>query len=337
MTKRSLHVCILIDAWEPFVGGAQVHLKALQKYLPLHHIKTSLFHSPHPHIFIRSLWLFWVIPQIILAHFYQPFDLIHAHAFAAGLPAKIISLILGIPVVYTVHGSHLMDTKTKGIKAKLERWLLTGIKYTQQISVTQSFLKYPNVNKNISVIRNGVDIKAFDKVKIKKSKNFTLLYVGRDHPTKGLDILRLAFAQVNRQYPQIKLKLVTGGLSGQQLIKAYKRAHAFVLPSLVEGQPLVLLEAWAAKLPVIATKTAGVAEIATSRNTVLVNPGSSNQLAQAIIKLYTMPSHKRQALAQAGYQSVQGFTWATVAAQTASVYFEETSFAYEKVYSSYRP
>ncbi len=310
---------MLIDAWDPFIGGAQVHVKALLKYFP-HHIKVYLFHAPHPNIFIRALWCLYVIPYVLLATRHQRFDIIHAHAFAAGLPAKILSLLLGIPVIYTVHGSHLMDLRASGLKAWLERFLLTRIHYTHQISVTKAFTEYVNVNKNISVIRNGVDIKLFDRIKPQKSKKFTLLYVGRDHPTKGLNILRAAFIQAQKQYPQLQLRLVTGQLTGQDLIKAYKQAHAFILPSLVEGQPLSLLEAWAAKLPVIATKTAGVTEIATVRNAILIEPGNSHQLVQAIIKLLTLTETQRQQLAQSGYDTAKNFTWATTAALTAVVY-----------------
>ena len=310
---------MLIDAWDPFIGGAQVQIKALLKYLP-HHIKISLFHAPHPNIFIRVLWCLYVIPQVLLS---GKFDLIHAHAYAAGIPAKILSLLLGIPVIYTVHGSHLMDAQTVGIKAALERWLLTGIKYTHQISVTKSFLIYPNINKNISVINNGVDISIFNKVKTKKNKHFTLLYVGRDHPTKGLDILHAAFALAKKHDPDIALQIVTN-LTGQKLIKVYKQAHAFVLPSLVEGQPLVLLEAWAAKLPVIATKTAGVVDMATPKEAILVDPGNVNQLHQAINKLLGLSPRQRLSLATAGYHKARQFTWDKTARHTATIYEQVT-------------
>lgn len=325
MVQKPLHVCILIDAWEPFIGGAQVHVKALLKYLPAHNVKITLFHSPHHHIIIRALWCLWVIPQVLLTTRHVPFTLIHAHAFSAGIPAKILSFLLHIPAVFTVHGSHLMDTSQTGLKAWLEKILLTRIPYSHQISVTKSFLNYPNVNKNISVIPNGVDIQAINKVKAKKNKYFTLLYVGRDHPTKGLSILKSAFKQVKARYPKVQLKLITGQLTGTELIKAYKRSHAFVLPSLVEGQPLVLLEAWAAKLPVIATKTAGVSELAThNRNALLIDPGNQAQLTQAIIKLYKMSPNQRKKLALAGYRLAQKLTWEKTAAQTTAVYAQIT-------------
>ena len=324
---KKLHVLMLIDAWDPFIGGAQVHVKALLKYFP-HHIKVYLFHAPHPHIFIRALWCLWVIPHVLLTIRRKP-DLIHAHAFVAGIPGKILSILLGIPIVYTVHGSHLMDAHASGVKAWLEKLLLTQIPYTHQISVTKSFLQYPNVTKNISVINNGVDIRAFNQVKTKKNKKFTLLYVGRDHPTKGLNILRAAFTRTQKQYRELHLHLVTGQLTGQSLIIAYKQAHAFILPSLVEGQPLSLLEAWAAQLPVIATRTAGVVDIATPQEAILVDPGNINQLHQAIIKLLRLSSRQRQDLARAGYRKARQFTWTKTVAQTVAIY--------DQIYSVYHP
>ncbi len=276
---------------------------------------------------IRALWCLWVIPQILWFNKFPPsesegqFDLIHAHAFAAGLPAKILSWLLKIPVIYTVHGSHLMDLNTGNPKSWGEKWLLTKIKYTKEISVTKSFLKYPNINQPIA-ISNGVNVTLFDHMKVDKHQQFTFLYIGRDHPTKGLPILRQAFRSTKKTYPDVQLITLTGNVTGINIIKAYKQAHAFVLPSLAEGQPLVLLEAWAAKLPVIATKTTGVMELATDKQTaLLVKPGSSQQLAKMMKFIYKMPPQKRQALGDAGYHLVsKDYSWAKTATKTYEVY-----------------
>ncbi len=321
--SSKLNVCMLIDTWFPFIGGGQIHVQNLIYYLEKkYQVKISLFHAPNHHIIIRGLWCFWVIPQVLLVSSHQHFHLIHAHAFAAGLPGKILSLLLNIPIIYTVHGSHLMDSGQKNIKSWMEAYLLTKISYNAQVSVTKSFLKYPNVNKKISVIRNGVDLSKFNSVKVKKNTKFTLLYIGRDHPTKGISILKQAFDEVKLVHPQIKLKLITGGITGKKLIREYKQAHVFVLPSLVEGQPIVLLEAWAAKLPVIATKTPGVAEIVTHNyDAILIRPGDATQLSHAISQIYQMNPIQRRNLGQNGYQKVkQFFTWQKVAAATFKIY-----------------
>lgn len=324
MKQNKLHICMMIDTWFPFVGGGQVHVKNIINQLRRHpNIQASLFHSPHHNILLRTLWNIWVVPEVIIKHQQKRFDLIHAHAFSAGLPGKIISLLLNIPIIYTVHGSHLMDKKEISLKSWGERILLTKIKYTYQVSVTQSFTKYPNVNKNISIIRNGVNIKEFNSAKVKKNKHFTLLYVGRSHPTKGIPILKRAFMQIKKNFPDVKLRLITGGkITGKKLVKEYKKAHVFVLPSLVEGQPLVILEAWAAKLPVIATKTSGVKEIAKhNHDAILVKPGNQAQLQNAIIKIIEMKPLERKELAENGYKKVKDqFAWEMIADKLVGVY-----------------
>ena len=171
-----MRILILIDAWFPFVGGAQVHVKHLKKILEdKYGCCFFLLHSPSSNTLIRFLWSLWVVPQALWLHQKHHFDLIHAHAFWPGIPARILNLILKIPVVFTVHGSHLMDLKDKSWKAKWEKLILTKIKYDQVISVSGNFLKYKNVNQNMNVIANGVDIKKFkvqsEKLKINLIRN----------------------------------------------------------------------------------------------------------------------------------------------------------------------
>jgi len=326
MPEIKLHVCMLIDTWFPFVGGGQIHVKNLTKALNKRFpdIKIKLFHSPNHNIIIRSVWNLWVIFQVILSHRKEPFNIIHAHAFSAGLPGKILSTLVNIPVVFTVHGSHLMDQNQSTLKSFLENFLLTKISYTHQITVNKSFTKYPNVN-NISVISNGVDIEAFNKIKAKKNKNITLLYVGRNHPTKGIKILKSAFTNIIQNYPNLQLQLITDGKTqGDVLIRAYKKAHIFVLPSLVEGQPLVLFEAWAAKLPVVVTATAGVKEVVTAdKDVILAEPGSVSSLTKALNKAISMSADNLHQLAKNGYKkAAEQYTWDNVATSTYKVYLK---------------
>ena len=86
-----------------------------------------------------------------------------------------------------------------------------------------------------------------------------------------------------------------------------------------------LLEAWAAKLPVIATKTAGVLELAQhGKNAILVDPGNESQLTQAIIKLYRMNPSQRFKLARSGYRIARQLSWGKTASQTAALYEQIT-------------
>ena len=75
-----------------------------------------------------------------------------------------------------------------------------------------------------------------------------------------------------------------GKKTGDDLIREYKSSHLFVICSDSEGQPLSILEAQAAYLPVVATKTGGIPEIVENNiNGLLVPPNDYNSLENAII------------------------------------------------------
>jgi glycosyltransferase involved in cell wall biosynthesis len=82
------------------------------------------------------------------------------------------------PIVATIHGANLLDTNKKSFYYFIEKFLLTQILYDALISVGSSFLKYPNKNKNIIVIPNGVNLQDFLVIShIKEQKYFKILFV----------------------------------------------------------------------------------------------------------------------------------------------------------------
>ena len=329
-----IKVAVLIDAWFPFYGGGQVHVSELSKALK-DECEFTIYHAHSASPLSRLVWAFAVIPRVIADHRKNPFDLIHAHAFIAGFPAKILSLLTGIPVIFTVHGSHILDLvelkrshphlkiATPFWKEILERWLLTGIPYDRLITVSGSFLRYKNINRDCAVIPNGVNVGEFDAVSVRKNKDFTILFVGKTAPVKGLTYMNRALQRVRKRYPMIRIETILGEISERKrLIRAYKSSHVFVLPSLAEGQPIALLEAWAAKLPVIVTNVGENAKmVKDGLNGHLVPPADIRALSKAIITTYTNP--KLAKLGEAGYNLVKkNYTWQKAAKQTLKVYQE---------------
>lgn len=314
---------MLIDAWFPFWGGGQVHVKNLSESLSKHFNCTVNIFYPSNHSPIHRLaWTFLVVFKLLISHRKKPFDLIHSHGFISGLSAKIASILLRIPCVHTVHGSHLMDKREKSLKAFLEKSLLTKIKYTAQITVSRNFLDYPNTNTNIFYIPNGVNLKDFESIKPKKFPNFTVLFVGRNHPDKGIKTLKKTEKTVYQTDPNIHFKYITNGqVNGRKLTKIYKQCHVFVLPSLAEGQPITILEAWAAKLPVIVTKVGdNPFMIQQGKNGFLFDVGDAQVLAQLILKLKKDSSLAKK-IGLAGFRQVGlHHTWKKIAKQTIKVY-----------------
>jgi glycosyltransferase involved in cell wall biosynthesis len=137
-----------------------------------------------------------------------------------------------------------------------------------------------------------------------------LLSVGRLAPEKGHRHLLAAVRYLRDRTLDVRLEVVgegaerrrlehdmarlelgravqlRGALSEQQVWERYRRADMFVLPSLREGLGVVLLEAMAAGLPVVASDLPGVREaVEHERSALLVPPGDATALAEAIRRL----------------------------------------------------
>jgi len=324
-------IAVLIDAWLPFFGGGQKNIIDLKDFITKNNkkkYKIRIFHGFSANIFFRVFWTFLVTPQLLFYNFFkEKIDIIDARPFLAGIPAKIVSLLLGIPVIYTVNGCASLDLNKYGLKAYIEKLLLTKIKYTRQVSDSRHFLKYKNINKNILIIPNGVDVKKFDEISSKKGKIFTLISVGRLTKIKGQENLLKAIKKIINKKIHIKLKIVgrgedeiklkeyvdknnlsfyvsfLGQITGTDLILQYKSADLFVLTSLAEGMPNTVLEAWAAKLPILVTKVGSLPYIVNSQNGYLVESGDINELVDTIIK--AVKNKNLKALGDNGYKLVK--------------------------------
>jgi glycosyltransferase involved in cell wall biosynthesis len=161
----------------------------------------------------------------------------------------------------------------------------------------------------------------------------TFLFVGNHTVNKGLDILLEAAHKIRtdariliagrvrsrtehrylcRKYRVAALHervIFTDALDDLELRALYQTADAFVFPSRADTLPLVILEAMASGLPVIASRVGGIPYQITSENGILVPPGDSDALARAMEKLAGDPE-ARLRMGRAGHARVQDcFTW----------------------------
>jgi glycosyltransferase involved in cell wall biosynthesis len=142
-------------------------------------------------------------------------------------------------------------------------------------------------------------------------------FVGRLSDEKAVPILITAFQEVRAQMKHATLTLVGTGPLEQQLkdycvslgvaehvrfagyvpnsFEALREFDLFVLPSRTEGCPIVVLEAMAMGLPVVATQVGGTPELVVDGSTaVLVPPNDPSSMAEAILKVLTTPGLARQ-------------------------------------------
>jgi glycosyltransferase involved in cell wall biosynthesis len=171
--------------------------------------------------------------------------------------------------------------------------------------------------------------------------------VARLYVTKGLSYLLEAIAQVKRAHPAIEFRVYGEGPLREELLahatrlgldgdaifagaftdreavsKIMAQTGIFVLPSILEGQPLALVEAMAYGCPIIATRVGGIPELIDHGvNGLLCEPGNSGSLAQEIQTLIEDPALRRR-LGKAARQSYeQGpFQPASVSRHFVSIY-----------------
>jgi len=152
-----------------------------------------------------------------------------------------------------------------------------------KIVVTTAVIKknieqnFNNIHAKIAVIPNYVIPETFAP-DMNPEKKFDLVYVGRLSPEKNLISLLEAISGLDVQLLIVGngsqkelLKSKFGKLKGQlhwidrvendKLPEYLNKAKMFILPSLYEGHPKVLIEAMACGLPVIGTRSSGIREI----------------------------------------------------------------------------
>jgi len=171
--------------------------------------------------------------------------------------------------------------------------------------------------RKVACINNGVDISEFDNYRENERERF-VFSCGRNIMRKGFNILAKACKQIN-----VPLALAHGNLSRTQLIHSYKQAILFVCSSLYETGPITVMEAMAAKCPVVCSDIESVDGLVIPFETgLLFHRGDSQALAQRVQMLLDNEKLRSQ-LAMNAYEHVKQFyNWQRIADKTVQVYEE---------------
>ncbi len=193
-------------------------------------------------------------------------------------------------------------------------------------------LKYNLDDDRVAFIPNGVDERFFQERQYSSSRPVRLLFAGTWLEQRGIHYLRDALPGVFSKCPELRMTFAGAGVPGTEIRSFFGPAAAahldiletvpwenmpqlyaehdiLVFPSLVEGQPSVVLEAMASGMPVITAETCGMADLIDhGRDGWLVPPADAHAIEDGILQLCGS-AELREALGRAAQSRMARRTW----------------------------
>jgi glycosyltransferase involved in cell wall biosynthesis len=269
------------------------------------------------HVFSASYWSFLVSPT----------------------PAMAAGRALGKRVVLNYHSGEADD--------HLERWgvlVHPWLRLAHEIVVPSEYLRevFRRHGYAASVVRNVVDTSQF-RYRERAPLRPRFVTTRSLEPMYAVDNTIEAFARLRERFPEATLSVAGyGSEEGRLRALASERADGavrffgrveprdmpafldeadiFLNSSVVDNQPLSVLEAFAAGLPVVSTPTGDIANLVTDMESGrLVPPGDPTAMANAAIWLLERPS-QAAAIARRAERELQKHSWSHVRDQWAAVY-----------------
>ena len=245
-------------------------------------------------------------------------DVIHTHNTQPFMDGTIGGILAGVKTM--VHTDHARDFPDKR-RYMFAEWVLSHfVRKVVAVSehTARNLMLYEKISPNkIQVIPNGIDGSAYSifldnqkkRAELGISNKGPIIGIGvRLCEQKGITYLLQAMPEILTAFPDCTLVIAGRGPLEDALKKESEALEiqnhvrfvgmrldipellrlfdVYVLPSLWEGLPMVLLEAMAAKCPIVATDVGGVSTVITSGGTgLLVKPKNIQELSRAVIRL----------------------------------------------------
>ena len=254
-----------------------------------------------------------IFNKLLETHGLPDLVMIHSTLWAGGALGEILNKN-DIPFVLTEHLKEFLIPN--GFSTFQKNIIHNTYSMASQILLSSAPLKNAisknfNTHKSkLNLLPNPVDEHLFTLRKIPESKSqFTIVCISLFRPEKRIDLVLESFNTLVHSGIKAKLKLIGDGplkheienqiqklgisdlvelpgyLSQNRIVEELHNSHLLVLASDIETFGMVLIEAQACGLPVVATDCGGPRDIITPESGILVKPGSVSELTDAIKKL----------------------------------------------------
>jgi glycosyltransferase involved in cell wall biosynthesis len=311
----------------------------------------------HPRFFSRRFFVPLYRHWLLSLHREWPFDVLHCHGlYPPGYLAALCRERLRVPTVLTSHGGDLQAGHARLTRAGLhQRHVLAVEGADKWVAISRhtrdGLLRLCPWPEKLVAIPNGVDLDRF-AAPVRRPPGLDLgdgeyvLFLGRLTRRKGVDLLLRALAHVPDDEPVravvagageeeaalrglaeghglgARVRFV-GRVVGDEKAHLLQNALCVVVPSRGwEGFPVVVLEAYAARTPVIATHIPGLADLVQpGRTGWLVSPEEPQALADALCRAYRRRDELRQIGEQARQRAAE-HSWDVIARRHLRLYEE---------------
>ena len=324
-------------------GDVHVHR---YHYFPIHKWETLCYPGAIASRIKEEKIRFFLIPFLLIAMRYsisrasKKVDFVHAHWL---IPQGIVQMrIKNIPFLVTSHGTDITTLNFFPVK-QLKKNVLKSAKYITTVSSTlNQYIQKIYQNDKTSVIPMGCNTKRFTPDK--RIKNYyqqggkkVVLFVGRLEEVKGVKYLIDAMQDINNAILVVvgtgnfeselkeqakklgeKVKFL-GAKTHDELPNIYASADLFVAPSVTasggdkEGFGLVIIEAMASGIPVIASNSGGIPDIIEDgKNGLLTKEKDSGDITEAIKKIFA-DENLRKRIIEEGKKTADLFSYEKIA------------------------
>jgi phosphatidylinositol alpha-mannosyltransferase len=235
----------------------------------------------------------------------EEFDVVHLHEPLAPGPTMTAMVFKASPLVGTFHAAG--SSQAYVWLNPVVRWLVKRLDVRTAVSDDARDMAQGALGGEYIVLFNGVEIDRIDRAATMATDGPTIFFVGRHEPRKGLEVLLHAMAQLP---PNVRLWVASDGpdtarlksmvagdpriewlgrITDEDKFARLRGASVFCAPSLGgESFGVVLLEAMAARTPIVASDIPGYSKVTRSgRDALLVPPDDSGALAAALAAVLT--------------------------------------------------
>ena len=288
-------------------------------------------------------------------------QIVHTHGARASFYGRIAAKLAKAPIIITTVHASLYGYPVNRLKKIIYIYLdkLTTRFCDKIICVSNALaddlMRKTKINANkLTVIHNGIDFNKFNQIKDSSylfkefnitDENKTIGIIGRIAYEKGHAYFLKAIVEVIKVFPKLKCLIVGEGPLKREVEELSKELgilqnciftgvrydipeilsilNVLVLSSLAEGLPTVILEAMAARCPVVATRVGGIPELIKDNKTgLLVEPKDFLALAEAIINLLQDNKKAKEMAYTSRHVAEDNFTVEQMIKRTEGVYEE---------------